>query len=50
MGSIAGKKVRELLLSMKNIEIIFEPVRIETTEKKANLEQLIGLADLLAHL
>lgn len=47
---IAGKKVRELLLSMKNIEIIFEPVRIETTEKKANLEQLIGLADLLAHL
>lgn len=42
---IAGKKIKDILSSLKNIHIIAESVSIETTEKQSTLEQLKQLVN-----
>lgn len=44
-GAIAGKKIKEIFESMKNITIIEESAKISSSVKESNIEQLSAIAD-----
>lgn len=44
-GAIAGKKMKEIFESMKNITILEESAKISSSVKESNIEQLSAIAD-----
>lgn len=44
-GAIAGKKIKEIFESMKNITILEESAKISSSVKESNIEQLSAIAD-----
>lgn len=44
-GAVAGKKMKEIFESMKNITILEESAKISSSVKESNIEQLSAIAD-----